>query len=500
MRAMVRRGLICGIAVNCERRGVGAWCNGINNRLTMADPTRAALTRRRFLAASAFSAAAAAAPARAAQSADNVEIAIIGAGAAGIAAARRISGTRARFALIEATGRIGGRCFTDTQTFGAPFDMGARFIRQPDLNPVMPLATRAGFDIFPATTSQQLRIGRRFARATELEDFLTSIVRSSRAIGDAGRGKLDMPAAQGLPKDLFDWQSTVEFVLGPYACAKDLADVSAADFAHAAERDSDTYCRQGLGTVIAKLGEGLPVQLSSPVTRIEWAGRAGVEIETARGRVSARAAIVTVSTGMLTSDKIKFVPELPRRQLDALGKLTLGSYDHIALELPGNPLGLQRDELMFEKADSNRTAAVVGNLSGTNVCTVDVGGKFGRDLSAAGDKAMIAFAIEWLTNLYGNDVKKALKRSRVSQWNNDPWTLGAFSAATPGGQAARLALAEPLRDRIFLAGEATHETQWGTVGGAWASGDRAAETVLKRLGFATEERRPQAAAPTGRRR
>ncbi len=135
------------------------------------------------------------------------------------------------------------------------------------------------------------------------------------------------------------------------------------------------------------------------------------------------------------------------------------------------------------------------------MCTVDVGGKFGRDLSAAGDKAMIAFAIDWLTNLYGNDVKKALKRSRVSQWNNDPWTLGAFSAATPGGQAARLALAEPLRDRIFLAGEATHETQWGTVGGAWASGDRTAETVLKRLGFATEERRPQAAAPSpGRRR
>ncbi len=87
--------LICGIAVNCERRGVEAWCNGINNRLTMAALTRAALTRRRFLAASAFSAAAAAAPARAAQSADSVEIAIIGAGAAGIAAARRISGTRA---------------------------------------------------------------------------------------------------------------------------------------------------------------------------------------------------------------------------------------------------------------------------------------------------------------------------------------------------------------------------------------------------------------------
>jgi len=458
------------------------------------------LSRRRFVAASAASAAVAAAPARGAQYAGDVDIAIVGAGAAGIAAARRIAGTRAGVALIEASGRIGGRCLTDTAIFGVPYDAGAHWIRLPDLNPVTPLATKSGFDIYPAPPGLRVRVGRRYARASEMEDYLTAIVRASRAIAEAGRGKLDVSAAQAVPKDLADWQRTVEFVLGPFGCAKDLADVSAADFAHAAERDTDTFCRQGLGALIARLGEGLPVQLSNPASRIEWGGRSGVDIDTARGRLSARAVIVTVSTGVLMSDRLKFVPDLPRRQRDAIDKLRLGSYDHIALELPGNPLALQNDEMVFEKSDSSRTAAILANLSGTTLCTVDVAGKFGRELAASGDKAMIAFALDWLAGLYGGDVRKAVKRSHATQWNNDPWTLGAFSAASPGGQWARTALAEPLRDRIFFAGEATHETLWGTVGGAWSSGERAADQALRKLGFVTEPPEPKRPAAEPKRR
>jgi monoamine oxidase len=455
------------------------------------------LSRRQLLAASAATAAAGAAPVRAAQVPAEVDIAIIGAGAAGIAAARRLATTRARFVVLEASGRIGGRCFTDTETFGMPYDRGAHWIHQPDLNPVTSLAVKSGFDIYPAPPGQRVRIGRRYAREGEMEDYLTAVVRGNRAIIEAGRGRLDPPVAQILPKDLGDWQRTVEFVLGPFACGKDLADLSAVDFARSTDRDSDNFCRQGLGALMAKLGEGLPIQLSNPASRIEWGGgpRAGIDIDTAQGRLSARAAIVTASTGVLTSDKLKFAPELPRRQLDAIEKLRPGSYDHIALELPGNPLALQRDEMAFEKSDSGRTAAILANVSGTALCMVIVGGKFGRDLAAMGDRAMISFALDWLTGLYGADIKRAVKRTHATQWNNDPWTLGAFSAAAPGGQWARAALTEPLRDRIFFAGEATHETQWGTVGGAWGSGERAADLALKRLGFLVELQEPKRTPP-----
>jgi monoamine oxidase len=467
-----------------------------------------ALSRRRFIAASAASAAAGTArgrrPALAAQAPGAVDIAIIGAGAAGIAAARRIAatgagtGAGARLAILEASGRIGGRCFTETTSFGVPYDRGAHWIHMPDQNPVTPVAAASGFDIYPAPPGQRVRIGRRNARQGEMEDYLTAVVRANRAIIETGRSRLDVPAAQALPRDLGEWQRTVEFVLGPFGCAKDLADLSAADFSRSAERDTDSFCRQGFGALIAKLGDGLPVDLSNPATRIDWGARNGVDIDTAKGRLSARVAIVTVSTGVLAGGRLKFSPELPRRQLDAIEKLRPGSYDHIALELAGNPLGLAHDDMVFEKSDSPRTAALLANVSGTALCMIEVAGKFGRDLAAMGDKAMIAFAIDWLAALYGSQIRSAVKRSHATGWNSDPWTLGAFSAAAPGGLRPRAVLAEPLRG-LFFAGEATHETLWGTVGGAWASGERAAEAALRRLGYLAEPP-PERPAPPPRRR
>jgi monoamine oxidase len=460
------------------------------------------LSRRRFVAASAASAAAGvAAPAFAAPAGPDADVAIIGAGAAGIAAARRVAGTKARLVVLEASDHIGGRCITDTTIFGVPYDRGAHWIHTPDLNPVTPLARQSGLDIYPAPPAQKLRVGRRNAREIEMEDYLASVVRANRAIIEAGRGRADVSCAAALPKDLADWQPSIEFVLGPYGCAKNLADVSAVDFAKSVERDVDNFCRQGFGALIASLGQGLPVQLSNPVKSIDWSARFGVEIRTARGTVTARTVIVTASTGVLLDNRIKFEPELPRRYLDALERLSLGSYDHIALELPGNPLGLQRDEVVFEKSSSARTAAILANISGTNLCTVDVGGKFGRELAAQGEAAMVAFALDWLAGLYGADIKKAVKRTHATQWNKEPWALGAFSAASPGGQGGRAVLADPLRDRLWFAGEAVHETLWGTVGGAWASGDRAAMQALRKVGAISEPPpEPQSTDTTRRRR
>jgi monoamine oxidase len=142
--------------------------------------------------------------------------------------------------------------------------------------------------------------------------------------------------------------------------------------------------------------------------------------------------------------------------------------------------------LVFEKSANTRTAAILANVSGTPLCLIEVAGSFGRDLSAHSEAAMVNFAADWLADLYGNEVKKAIKRSQATRWNNEPRTLGAFSAAAPGGQSARRVLMEPLQNAVWFAGEAAHETLWGTVGGAWDSGERAADTVLRRLGGGKE--------------
>jgi monoamine oxidase len=240
------------------------------------------------------------------------------------------------------------------------------------------------------------------------------------------------------------------------------------------------FCRQGLGALIAAMADGLQVQLSTPVKSIDY--RRGVSVETAKGTLNARAAIVTVATNVIASGKIQFTPELPHRNIDAFGRLSLGSYDHIALELTGNPLGLESDDLVFEKSADTHTAAMLANVSGTPLCLIDVAGGFGRDLAAQGEAAMVAFASDWLAGLYGSDVKKSIGRTGATRWASDPWTMGAMSSAVPGGQIARQIMMSPVADSVWFAGEAAHETLWGTVGGAWDSGERTADAVLARLG------------------
>src|SRR5258706_145977 len=376
------------------------------------------LSRRWFLASSgaALAAPALGAP-RAAPVTDVprsgwVDAVVVGAGAAGIAAGRRLAAAGKRFVVLEAADEVGGRCITDTKTFGIPYDRGARWIYAADINPLAKLGMQSGLDIYAAPPGQRMRIGRRYAREGEMEDFLASLVRANTAIADAAR-KSDVACAQALPKELGEWRPTIEFVLGPYGCSKELSDVS---------------------------------------------------------------------TNVLTSGKLRLEPELPKRHMEAATKLKLGSRDHVALELTGNPLGLRADELVFEKSESKQTAAILANVSGSTICVIEVGGNFGRDLAAKGEAAMIDFGINWLGGLYGTDVKSIVKRRHATRWNNEPWVLGATPAPAPGAQSAPRGLAEPPPDRIFSAGEATHKTPWGPRNGAWESGERAAGAVVKLLG------------------
>jgi len=457
------------------------------------------LSRRSFIAAAT---AFAAAPALGAVPASGeVDVIIVGAGAAGIAAARRVAAAGRRFALIEASDHIGGRCVTDTATFGVPYDRGAHWLYTPATNPLSKIAGGTGLDVYAAPRGQKMRVGPRAAREGELEDFLAAQVRANRAIVEAARGRTDPAAARALPNDLADWRPTVDFVLGPFRNSKDLSQISAMDFARAPERETADFCRQGVGALLGKFVAGVPARLSTPVTSIEW--QRGLEVETDKGRLRAPACIVTVSTGVLASGKIKFTPELPDRQRTAIAALSLGSYDHIALELPGNPFGLQADDLVFEKSSSNRTGALIARVSGTDLHVVSAGGTFGRDLSAQGQDAMVAFALDWLASIFGASVKNKLKRRHATHWNAEPWVMGASSGASPGNQDARRVLMAPLREHLWFAGEAAHETLYGTVGGAWESGTRAAEAALRKIGALKEpvvEKTKERPAPPRRRR
>lgn len=438
----------------------------------------AVVDRRAFLAGSAAAVARSVLAAAAVR--PDFDIVIVGAGAAGIAAARRVLAAGRSCVVLEASSRWGGRCFTDVRTFGIPYERGARWIYMPDENPLARLAIETGLEVRSVSPRLNLRQGRRNARDSEMEEFFANLLRCQRAISEAAGGKVDIPGAQALPKDLGEWRRTMEFVFGELARGKALSSISAMDFAETDPRDGAAYCRQGLGTLVGKLALGVPIQFFSPVTRIRRKRRL-VEVEARGTVVTARSAIVTASTGVLASGKVEFQPELPALYVDAINKLGLGSFEQIAIEFAGNPLGLGSDEFVFEKVAGPRTAALFANVLGTSVSVVQIAGSLAAQLAERGEAEMTTFAIDWLARLFGSDLKQAVGRTHATRWTKEPWVLGAFSAASPGGYLARKTLSEPMDECLWFAGEAVHETRSGTVAGAWEAGERAADAAMRRL-------------------
>lgn len=419
----------------------------------------------------------------------DVDVLIVGAGAAGIAAGRRLLATNKKFAIIEASDRMGGRCFTDRATFNLPFDRGANSIHLPAQSSLAKIAAQNGTELYPDPAREQIRARKRIGvekdleeihSKLELEEFYADSVRCYAAIAQAAADKSDLSCAEVLPADLGYWQRTMEFVLGPYRFGAELKELSAKEYATSINRSPGWLSRQGVGALIARAALGVPIKFFSPVNLVDWSDRS-VSLAMGQEVVTARAAIITASTALLASGKIEFRPRLPARYASAFDKLKLGSYDHVALAFSDNSIGLNANEVVFEKAFTSKTAALFGNVHGTNLSLLTLAGHTGAELADKGESAMTGFALDWISDIFGARAKRAVTRMQASSWKKDPWALGAFSSAPPGAQEARKALAEPLNEVVWFAGEAVSQNFWGTVGGAWQDGERAANAVITQL-------------------
>lgn len=419
----------------------------------------------------------------------DLDVLIVGAGAAGIAAGRRLLATNKKFAIIEASDRMGGRCFTDRATFNLPFDRGANSIHLPAQSPLPKLAAQNGTELYPDPAREQIRVRKRIGvekdleeihSKLELEEFYADSVRCYAAIAQAAADKSDLSCAEVLPADLGYWQRTMEFVLGPYRFGAELKELSAKEYATSIHRSSAWLSRQGVGALIGRLALGVPIKFFSPVTLVDWSDRS-VTLAMGQEVVTARAAIITASTAVLAAGKIEFRPRLPARYASAFDKLKLGSYDHVALAFNDNALGLNANEVVFEKAFTTKTAALFGNVHGTNLSLLTLAGQTGAELADKGESAMTGFALDWISGIFGSRAKRAVARMQATSWKKEPWTLGAFSSAPPGAQDARKTLVEPLNEVVWFAGEAVSQNFWGTVGGAWQDGERAANAVIAQL-------------------
>ena len=355
------------------------------------------------------------------------------------------------------------------------------------------LGRAAGLEIMPAPTGQKIRIGRRNARASETEDFLAALVKANRAIDEASRGKVDVSCASVMPKELGDWAGTAEFVLGANFAGKDLKDVSAdrqgprpgpqfRDRLPAGTGHAGRKTRRAAAVVAVDAGE--PHRMGQPRRHRANAGRQDHGARRHHHRVDQCA-------GRGQHQVRARYPEAHARCGGEAEARQLRSHRAAAAGQSARARA-RRHRDRAEQFDAHGAAAMP--ISGSSsLCSIDVGGSFGRDLSAQGEAAMVAFAIEWLTKMFGSDVAKAVKKSSATRWNAAPYVLGAMSVGRARRAAvAQESLSEPL-GCMYFAGEATHETLWGTVDGAWESGERAAEAALRRIGALRDE-------PAGKRR
>ena len=404
------------------------------------------------------------------------DVIIIGAGAAGIAAARRIAEAGRSYALIEASGRVGGRAFTDTTIFGVPFDVGAHWIHTPSLHPLSAFGRAAGLDIYRAPDHARLFRDGAEASDADTEHFFAAVKRGESAIVATGEAGRDVAAARVLP-NLGDWTQAASFALGPFSCAKELEEVSTVDFAQSEEKDEDDFCRQGFGTLVAKLAAPLSVRLGTVAQTVDLGGHL-VSVATDRGTLKGRVVIVAVPPSLIAAGKLRILPRLPDRCRTAVETITLGSYDHIAFDLSGNPAGLQTDELVYFKVEGSRSYGLLARINGGSLNSLEVAGSVAEDLANEPPEAARAFLMEALTDEFGGRTAEQVGRVHATRWNREPFALGAFTCALPGYAHMRQAFMEIVSDRLIFAGEHAHETLWGSVGGAWLSGERAARQAL----------------------
>ncbi len=409
----------------------------------------------------------------------NPDVVVVGAGSAGLAAARTLLDEGLSVLVLEAAGRMGGRAWTEGDTFGVPFDHGCSWITGPADLPYVAMAREWGFTLHDHNSAgESLFVGDRKATGQERDEYDRAWDAINSALDKAGRDGLDVAASTVVASDM-PFSGVSQTWMGAMDFSVDFDELSTLDNWNFGNAGAYYMIREGYGTLVVRDGFDLPVKLQTPVTAIDWSGE-GVAVETPSGTVRARACIVTVSTGVLGSGNISFVPALPLWKQEAIDRLPMGLLMKIALEFDGVRFGLGDNNWLTYHVQNLLPARACYFLTfpfGFDLVIGFTGGRFGRELAAAGSDAAVDFALGELVAIFGNDARKHFVRGLATDWDSNPWTRGAYAAALPGHHGARDELARPVADRIFFAGEATAAPWYQLAGGAWLNGRSVARKV-----------------------
>jgi len=412
---------------------------------------------------------------------------VIGAGVAGLAAAKTLQSEGERVIVLEAKNRIGGRAYTNRDFADIPVEFGAEFIHGDQV---------ATWELIKSLGLPTLHWTKEDDSLIRLEDgsWLTmAAARISNPDFDITRS-WDLPDVEPLPSE--DWRAylrrigfsrqQLRYVRRSFAnaCGENMRFLSArAMLAIIKDKEGESGLGDyrimcGYDRLVEHLAEGLELHLNDPIMRIRWAVNGGVTVNTLGGESHwADAAVISVPLGVLKAGMISFDPVLPSVKKTALAGLRMGPVIKLIYKFAGPIMPPEIMALYSRENPPMWWSPSFGHTTNETIWTAFVSGSWAVDLLALGETGALEHGLKSLKNELGrNDLE--VTKSYLVNWPDDPYTRGGYSFVLPGFDGAREQLAAPTPP-LYWAGEATEpEHRAATVHGALLSGKRAAAEVL----------------------
>jgi len=420
----------------------------------------------------------------------SADVLVLGAGIAGLAAARALTEKGRSVIILEARNRVGGRMWTD-KSLGLPLDLGASWIHGVDGNPITKLAKQFGAKTIPTDDENGIvfkadgsEMSDREWNAIEalFEDIYEEVAEMQDDTDDdmsLQRAFDKVVARRNLSKADLKGLNYYAYVSTSLEYGADTKDLSLwwwdADEVFSGE---DVIFPQGYNQITDGLARGLDIRLETVVKTVSY-GDDGVEVETSAGVFEADQAIVTFPLGVLKKGSVRFEPPLPKSKQDAINRLGMGLLDKVYFKFPevfwddevetisymGERLGEWNDWLSFVP------------FLGEPILMAFHGGEKGFALENLSDNEIRDGAMKTLRMMFGNNIPEPVDMI-VTRWGKDPYSYGAYSYIPPFASPDNFdALFEPVNDVLFFAGEATSRKHFANVHGAYLSGIAAVDKM-----------------------
>ena len=415
------------------------------------------------------------------------EVIIVGAGIAGISAAKILDNNNISNIVIEANNRIGGRAKKAPDSFGHWFDLGCSYLHEGEINPFtnvakslnVPIDQHNG-DIFSIEKTKYL-FGEKPILINKKKKVKKSYNSFLMKLNFYKENVEDNPLSTCLKINDPNYPILFDYLTGLNGIEANL--VSARDFASVNE-GKDLIIESGLANMIDKWATGININLNNQVKQINW-GRKQIEIYTKSKKYVCKSVLLTVSNGILANEDIAFIPKLPDYKIQAIHNLPMGILNKIGVLFEEGTF--KDNQLGWYVVTPDKYQNKISEIFSFEIRKKEkehmiffFGGKKGSDIENY-PKKYYKKIIEFIKKQFGDNIEKNIIKLIHSSWGKDPYSKGAYSYALPGHNFERDLLKKTLDKKVYFAGEATINKTYGTCHGAYISGNYAANKIINDL-------------------